>query len=97
MRRTKMPEKLCEDCAKYMAVVSCDSCGKALCKKCRCLEICQADDGELAIKYFCLRCRDDAFVNPNALHEEVFGLDKVTDMVNHDPQRNKRFKIKLKI
>ena len=97
MRIEKMPDRLCDDCGKYIAVVSCDGCGKTLCKKCRFLEICPADAGEITVKYFCIQCKQDSLLNPNAHHEKVFGLDKVTDMVNNGRQRDNRFKIKLKI
>ena len=97
MRIPKMPDTLCEDCGKYMAVVICDCCGKTLCKKCRFLEICPDDAGEITVKYSCVRCKQDTLRNNDARHEQVFGLDKVTDMLNHGQGRNNRFKIKLKI
>jgi len=91
-------DQICDICRHREAVSQCCGCSRALCKRCRNMEIYVQGDGEVTIKYFCPSCSQDPRVNPPMACKKVFGLEDVTDMVNQeDSSKSGRFKIKLKI
>jgi hypothetical protein len=92
-----MREKLCEICGKNMTAVTCNGCGKMICKECRSMEICTAPEGEIGLRFFCSNCKTDPKLNPQREYEKIFGLEDITDMVNQDQEKTKRIKIKIKI
>lgn len=91
------PETVCQICSAPDALSVCEGCGKALCRKCRSMEIYGSQEQELVIRYFCLSCSKDPAVNPSMGCEKVFGLEDVTGMVNQDQPKPGCFKIKLKM
>ncbi len=87
----------CAVCQAAEPVSRCEGCGKALCRKCRGMEIYGSKDGEITVKHFCPDCLKDPKINPSTDAKKVFGLPDVTDMVNSDSTKANKFKIKLKI
>lgn len=88
--------KNCSICGQK-AVTMCDGCLRPLCKKCRGIEIWRTMKEEVIIKSFCPQCRATLKVEEEGGRGRVFGLGRVTDMVNQEQQKPSRFRIKLKM
>jgi hypothetical protein len=97
MGSKKKPETICAVCQAAEPATRCEGCGKPLCRKCRGMELYGSKEEEVTVRYFCPDCLKDPKINPSKDAKKVFGLPDVTDMVNHDSSKNKKFKIKLKI
>ena len=82
MKDFKMNKRLCEICGKNEAVEACAGCGKALCRKCREMEIWGSGAENLTVKYFCPTCKEDPEVNPWGAYDKVFDLEDVVDITN---------------
>jgi hypothetical protein len=89
--------RLCAICNERQANIECDGCLRPLCKKCRGIEIWRTSDEEVTIKSFCRECRENPRVNPHGRSSKVFGLGRVTDMVNQEQHKTGTFRIRLKI
>ena len=90
--------KRCAVCGQQEAIDVCEGCGIPLCRKCRQMEIWGGGAEDLTVKHFCPQCKQDPEVNPWGAFEGVFGLDEVTDMLNHETQPEApgfRMKIRL--
>ena len=94
----EVTDLICDLCHQANAVARCKGCDRALCKKCRSMEIYVQRDGEVVVKNFCPDCIRDPKINPSMGCEKVFGLEDITDMVNQEEKsKSGRFKIKLKM
>ncbi len=96
---TAIPEErvLCGICSRDPATMTCNGCGKPLCRNCRVSEIDTSACGEITIRDFCPDCRRDHAVNHRGRGEKSFGLGEITEMVNSEQVKNCRFTIKLKM
>ena len=54
----------CEVCGLQDAIIYCDSCEKALCRKCRQFDLWSYGCGHINPKVFCRTCADDIEENP---------------------------------
>ncbi|MGC9324596.1 MAG: hypothetical protein ACP5G0_07595 [Desulfomonilia bacterium] len=87
----------CSICGEAHVTATCDTCGRPLCKKCRTMEIRKSAGEEIIIRSFCPLCRLVTEANPENEGWKAFGLEEITDMVNHGTEKVNRFRIKLKI
>lgn len=74
--------KRCAICGKAEAVDTCDTCGKAICKKCLKLEIWGTGAEDLTFKHLCPSCKDNPEINPWGAVPEEFGLGEVLEIIN---------------
>jgi hypothetical protein len=80
--------KRCAVCGKAEAVDFCDTCGKALCKKCRKLEVWGTGAEDLSFKHLCPACKDNPEINPWGAVTEEFGLGEVLEIINTTGKRD---------
>jgi hypothetical protein len=74
--------KRCAICGKAEAVDTCDTCGKAICKKCLKLEVWGTGAEDLTFKHLCPSCKDNPEINPWGAVPEEFGLGEVLEIIN---------------
>lgn len=104
MRKPKMKmnmensgAELCEICRAEGAVSRCEGCGMPLCKRCRSMEIIGSRSLDISIKHFCPTCARNPEINISMGSSKMLRLEDITLMVNQDPPKTNKFKIKLKI
>ncbi|HPP81051.1 MAG TPA: hypothetical protein PLQ43_09195, partial [Deltaproteobacteria bacterium] len=86
----------CSVCGTHEAVDSCRECGASLCRKCRVFEVGRAGKDEVEVVAFCPACFERLANHRKESLNGVFGLRRITDLVNQDRQQKiARFKIKL--
>jgi len=71
----------CAVCGKAEAVDTCYVCSKALCKKCRKLEVWGTGAEDLTFRNLCEKCKNDPEVNPWGAPNEEFGLGEVLEII----------------
>jgi hypothetical protein len=79
--------KRCAVCGKAEAVDFCDTCGKALCRKCRKLEVWGTGAEDLSFRHLCPSCKDNPEINPWGAIPEEFGLGEVLEIINSTDKR----------
>ena len=74
--------KRCEICGKAEAIDFCHTCGKALCRNCRKLEVWGTGAEDLTFRNLCPSCKDNPEINPWGAIPEEFGLGEVLEIIN---------------
>lgn len=87
---------MCDVCGEREAVESCRTCGSHICRACLSVGVNRTNREEIEVAPFCKHCAKTAMIRECEGEVAVFGLERVTDMVNQDQVRMPRFKIKLK-
>jgi len=75
---------LCVVCSRLEAIMTCEHCGKPLCRDCLKFELWGSGAEDLSAKYLCPTCKDNPDVNPWGAREEDQILKTGLEVANRD-------------
>ena len=90
------PRGVCSVCGERESVDRCRMCGAYLCKSCRTIELDRTKVEEITVVPLCRACAGRRAGGAGQTDGAVFGLGRVTDMVNRGSAKMPRFRIRLK-